>query len=188
VVEVYKEAAKEREAKEREAKEREAKEREAKERETKENKAKDRKAKKLKAKTRKEKKLEAKKVKIKELKAKERDANAIKAKERRNKKRQAKASQRDTSGKKVFISYDEKPGIQAIANITPDLPPTAEHGFICRDYEYRRLGTVSLLGGLDLVTGEIIPLIRDSHESSNFIDFLKMLDTKYSDASVIKIV
>jgi transposase len=42
--------------------------------------------------------------------------------------------------------------------------------------------------GLDLVTGEIIPLIRDSHKSSDFIDFLKMLDNKYSDASVIKIV
>jgi hypothetical protein len=59
---------------------------------------------------------------------------------------------------------------------------------MCRDYEYRRLGTVSLLGGLDLVTGEIIPLIRDSHKSSDFIDFLKMLDNKYSESSVIKIV
>jgi hypothetical protein len=96
-------------------------------------KAKDRKANKLKAKARKAQKLEAKKLKIKELKAKERKANAIKAKERRDKKRQAKGSQRDTSGKKVFISYDEKPGIQAIANITPDLPPTIEHGFVCRD-------------------------------------------------------
>jgi hypothetical protein len=42
--------------------------------------------------------------------------------------------------------------------------------------------------GLHLVTFEIIPLIRDSHKSPDFTDFLKMRENKYSDASVIKIV
>ena len=41
------------------------------------------------------------------------------------------------------ISYDEKPGIQAIATVAPDLPPKEGKGFIQRDSEYTRLGTVS---------------------------------------------
>lgn len=88
----------------------------------------------------------------------------------------------------VSVSFDEKPGIQAIDNVAPDLPPTAEHGCVGRDYEYKRLGTVSLLAGLNLITGEIIPLIRDTHKSSDFIDFLKIVDEKYADAERIRIV
>ncbi len=57
-----------------------------------------------------------------------------------------------------------------------------------RDSEYKRLGTVSLLAGMDLMTGEIIPLVRDSHKSSDFVDFLKILDEKYSKDKKIKIV
>ena len=37
-----------------------------------------------------------------------------------------------------------EPGIQAIANTTEDLPPDTKHKTISRDYEYKRLGTVSL--------------------------------------------
>ena len=88
----------------------------------------------------------------------------------------------------VTISYDEKPGIQALANIAPDLPPTTEHGCIGRDYEYKRHGTMSLLAGMDLFTGEIIPLVRDTHKSSDFIDFLKILDEKYDKSLKIRIV
>ena len=72
--------------------------------------------------------------------------------------------------KTITVSYDEKPGIQALQNIAPDLPPTAEHGMVARDYEYKRLGTLSLLAGLDLLTGEVIPLVSDSHKSSDFIE------------------
>ena len=37
------------------------------------------------------------------------------------------------------LSYDEKPGIQAIANTSPDLAPDEDHPTINRDYEYKRL-------------------------------------------------
>ena len=86
------------------------------------------------------------------------------------------------------ISYDEKPGIQAIANITPDLPVPPEHGFIARDHEYKRLGTLSLLAGMDLATGEIIPLVKDRHRSTEFIEFLKLLDNKYDKSRKIRII
>ena len=86
------------------------------------------------------------------------------------------------------VSYDEKPGIQAVANVADDLPPTREHGTIKRDYEYKRLGTVSLLAGIDLQTGEAMPLVRNSHNSADFIDFLKMLDARYPKGDTIRLV
>ena len=86
------------------------------------------------------------------------------------------------------VSYDEKPGIQAIANVADDLPPTEDNGTIKRDYEYKRLGTVSLLAGIDLQTGEAIPLVSDSHNSSDYIEFLKILDAKYPKGDTIRLV
>ena len=86
------------------------------------------------------------------------------------------------------LSYDEKPGIQAIANKNPDYVPTEEHGFVRRDYEYVRLGTLSLLAGIDLLTGEAIPLVSESHKSSDFIRFLKILDEKYPEGDTIRLI
>lgn len=88
----------------------------------------------------------------------------------------------------ITVSYDEKPGIQAIANTSQDLRPTMKNGEVYRDYEYKRLGTVSLLAGIDLLTGEAIPLVRDTHKSSDFIDFLKILDKKYPSQDPIRII
>lgn len=86
------------------------------------------------------------------------------------------------------ISYDEKPGIQAIDNKYPDHNQTAENGFVRRDYEYVRRGTLSLLAGIDLLTGEAIPLISKSHKSSDFIEFLKILDAKYPEGDTIQLI
>ena len=86
------------------------------------------------------------------------------------------------------ISYDEKPGIQAIDNKYPDHNPTAENGFVRRDYEYVRRGTLSLLAGIDLLTGDAIPLISKSHKSSDFIEFLKILDAKYPEGDTIQLI
>ena len=86
------------------------------------------------------------------------------------------------------LSYDEKPGIQAIANTTADLPPDNKHKTISRDYEYKRLGTVSLLAGLDLQTGEGIPLVTDRHSSKEYIQFLTLLDSKYPKEDKIRLI
>lgn len=88
----------------------------------------------------------------------------------------------------VFISYDEKPGIQAIKNIAPDLQPAEGKGYMSRDYEYKRLGTVSLLAGIDLLNGEVTGLVRDTHTSTDFIDFLENLDSKYDASLTINII
>lgn len=88
----------------------------------------------------------------------------------------------------ITISYDEKPGLQAVANTSDDLRPTDENGEVLRDYEYKRLGTVSLLAGIDLLTGEAIPLVSDTHKSSDFVRFLKILDLKYPEQDTIRII
>ncbi|MES0447869.1 MAG: IS630 family transposase [Desulfobacterales bacterium] len=95
----------------------------------------------------------------------------------------------DIARESTTISYDEKPGIQAIKNIAAQLKPVpGEHPTISRDYEYKRLGTVSLLGGIDLHTGEVHSLVRDRHRSREFIEFLNILDEKYPDDWIIRIV
>ena len=86
------------------------------------------------------------------------------------------------------LSYDEKTGIQAIATTSQDLLPDEHHGTISRDYEYKRLGTLSLLAGIDLQTGEAIPLVSETHSSKDYIEFLKILDSKYPKGDKIRIV
>ena len=86
------------------------------------------------------------------------------------------------------ISCDEKPGIQAIAATSDDLRPGHDNGCVCRDYEYKRLGTLSLIAGIDLLTGEAIPVVSESHKSSDFICLLKKLDERYPEGDIIRII
>lgn len=89
------------------------------------------------------------------------------------------------------LSYDEKPGIQTIGNTTPDLPPirnAEKNSSYLRDYEYVRYGTLSLLAAIDLLTGEAIPFISDTHISSDFVEFLSRLDVKYPEGDKIRLI
>ena len=88
----------------------------------------------------------------------------------------------------IMVSYDEKPGIQAIGNTVADKNPTEKHGFIARDSEYKRLGTLSLLAGINLLDGEIISIIRNRHASDEFIEWLKVVDEKYDKDKKILVV
>lgn len=86
------------------------------------------------------------------------------------------------------VSCDEKPGIQAIAATSDDLRPRHGNGCVWRDYEYKRPGTLSLIAGIDLLTGEAIPVVSESHKSSDFICLLKKLDERYPEGDVIRII
>jgi transposase len=89
----------------------------------------------------------------------------------------------------AVLSYDEKPGIQAIQNTAPDLPPVpGKHAAIGRDHEYIRHGTLSLLAGIDLLSGEVLGLVRPRHRSSEFIEFLKLADGHYPAGARIRVV
>jgi transposase len=98
------------------------------------------------------------------------------------------AADADT-GSVAIISYDEKPGIQAIGNTAPDLPPNpGQHASFARDHEYKRHGTLSLLAGIDLLTGTVHARVEERHRSREFIGFLKLLDTAYPADTAIKLV
>lgn len=89
----------------------------------------------------------------------------------------------------VTISYDEKPGIQAIKNLAPQLSPIpGKYQAIARDHQYKRLGTVSLLAGIDLHTGHVIALVRNRHRSKEFIEFLNLVDQTYPKRWKIRII
>ena len=89
----------------------------------------------------------------------------------------------------AIISYDEKPGIQAIGNTAPDLPPQPRlHATFARDHEYKRHGTLSLLAGIDLLTGQVHASVEDRHRSREFVGFLKKLDAAYPADTAIKVI
>lgn len=89
----------------------------------------------------------------------------------------------------AIVSYDEKPGIQAIENTAPDLPPVpGDKPCFARDHEYVRHGTVSLMAGIDLLSGKIHALVVDRHRSREFVQFLKTLDRSYKKKSKIRII
>ena len=89
----------------------------------------------------------------------------------------------------AVLSYDEKPGIQALENTAPDLPPVpGQHAMVGRDHEYVRHGTLSLLAGIDLWNGEVLGLVRDRHRSAEFIEFLRLADAHYPAEARIRMV
>jgi transposase len=89
----------------------------------------------------------------------------------------------------VTVSVDEKPGLQAIANAAPDLPPVpGQHSGIGRDHEYKRLGTCSILAALDLHTGHVTARVERRHRSREFISLLRDLDAFYPAEAVIRLI
>jgi transposase len=99
------------------------------------------------------------------------------------------ANAKEPSDAVAIISYDEKPGRQAIGATASDLPPKpGVHAAFARDHEYQRHGTLSLLAGIDLVTGKVHALVKDRHRSCEFIEFLQLLDAAYPASTAIKII
>ena len=89
----------------------------------------------------------------------------------------------------ITVSVDEKPWVQAIQNIAPDImPEPGKQSRMMRDYEYKRLGTLSILAALDLHDGHVIAQVHDKHSSSEFISLLKEMDAYYPPESSIRII
>jgi hypothetical protein len=89
----------------------------------------------------------------------------------------------------ITVSVDEKPGLQAIANTAPDLPPVpGRHASISRDHEYKRLKTCSILAALDLHSGHVTGRVERRHRSREFIALLKDLDEYYPADCTIRLI
>jgi transposase len=91
--------------------------------------------------------------------------------------------------KVITVSIDEKPGVQAIENTAPDLPPVPEkHPTVGRDHEYKRHGTLSILASLDLHDGHVVARVEERHRSREFVALLKDLDAYYPSEVTIRII
>ena len=68
-------------------------------------------------------------------------------------------------------------------------PVPGRHPTLARDYEYRRLGTCSILAGWDLHSGHVTarPALRD-HRSREFIALLQDLDAQYPPDWIIRLI
>ena len=89
----------------------------------------------------------------------------------------------------VTVSIDEKPGLQAIENTAPDLPPVPQkHPTVGRDHEYKRHGTLSILASLDLHDGHVVARVEERHRSREFVALLKDLDAHYSPEVTIRVI
>ena len=89
----------------------------------------------------------------------------------------------------ITVSVDEKPGLQALANTAPDLPPVpGQHSTVARDHEYKRLGTASILAALDLHTGRVTARVERRHRSREFIALLQDLDRSYPPDCTLRLV
>jgi transposase len=89
----------------------------------------------------------------------------------------------------AVLSYDEKPGIQVLQNTAPDLPPMpGTHPTVQRDPEYIRHGTLSLLCGIDLLSGKVLGRVEPRHRSREFIAWLTQADAHYPRDWKIRII
>ena len=88
----------------------------------------------------------------------------------------------------AILSYNEKPGIQAIRNIYLDKPPDETNGYVSRNHDYQRNGTLSLMAGIDLVSGHIILLVEDWHRSMEFVKWYELVDSYYPEDYLITII
>jgi transposase len=89
----------------------------------------------------------------------------------------------------ITVSIDEKPGVQAIENTAPDLPPVpAKYSTVSRDHEYKRHGTLSILASLDLHDGHVVARVEERHRSREFVALLKDLDAYYPAGMTIRII
>jgi hypothetical protein len=84
----------------------------------------------------------------------------------------------------AIVSYDEKPGVQALGTTTPDSPPEPGlHQTFARDHEYKRHGIINFLAGIDLLTGKVHALVENRHRSLEFVEFLAQTGPRLIDAA-----
>jgi DDE superfamily endonuclease len=99
------------------------------------------------------------------------------------------ASASEGASSVITVSLDEKPGVQAIENTAPDLPPVpGQHSTWSRDHEYKRHGTLSILAAVDLHNGEIFAQVHPRHRSREYILLLKELDDHYPKDCIIRVI
>jgi transposase len=89
----------------------------------------------------------------------------------------------------VTLAVDEKPGVQAIANTAPDLPPApGQRPCISRDHEYKRHGACSILAGIDLLGGHVFAKVERRHRSRECIGLLHEIAAAYPPGITLRLI
>lgn len=79
----------------------------------------------------------------------------------------------------VVLCVDEKTGIQALDRTQPVLP-LKPHGKVKNvPFEYKRLGTTSLLAALEVHQGTVLGQFEKRHRHQEFLSFLKRIERTY---------
>ena len=64
------------------------------------------------------------------------------------------------------------------------MPVEGHYSTIARDYEYKRHGTLSLLAGIDLISGRIYYKVFERPKSCDFIEYLKELESIFPEEKI----
>jgi hypothetical protein len=94
----------------------------------------------------------------------------------------------------AIISYDETPGIQAIGNTAPDLPPRPRsHATFARDHEYKRHARSVCWPGSTCSPATCMPALRSaiaraSSLAVEFIGLLKQFEEAYPADTAIELI
>jgi len=86
-----------------------------------------------------------------------------------------------------LYSVDEKTGIQALQRKVSKATPSGKSRRL--EYEYKRHGTTSLIGGLNVCTGKLEAYhIHPTRKEEDFIDFMEKLNAKIPPTDELTIV
>jgi transposase len=87
------------------------------------------------------------------------------------------------------ISFGEKMGAQQKKILVPQLSPIlGKYQTTAHDQQHKKVNTIYLQAGIDLLTGHLLPLVRNHHRIQEFIGFLKLLDQTYVKDWKIRII
>ena len=77
----------------------------------------------------------------------------------------------------IVLCMDEKSSVQALDRTQPSLPMVKGRA-ATMTHDYKRHGTTTLFAALDVLTGEVIGSCLPRHRHSEFLKFLKVIDTE----------
>src|SRR5680860_259630 len=77
----------------------------------------------------------------------------------------------------IVLCMDEKSSVQALDRTQPSLPMVKGRA-TTMTHDYKRHGTTTLFAALDVVTGKVIGSCLPKHRHSEFVRFLKVIDTE----------
>jgi len=77
----------------------------------------------------------------------------------------------------VVLCMDEKSSVQALDRTQPSLPMVKGRA-ATMTHDYKRHGTTTLFAALDVLTGKVIGSCLPKHRHSEFLKFLKIIDTE----------